>query len=91
MHTDMTPKERPTGSANYPAGHTDSRIVADNPGTNKAFTTLRAQFALHGHTLHRTSPADGAVSYLAERWGLVRYMHTLDDARRFLVQIGGKP
>ncbi len=26
MHTD-TQKEKPTGSANYPAGHTDSVIV----------------------------------------------------------------
>jgi len=53
------------------------------------FATLRAQFALHGHTLHRTSPADGPVRYLAERWGLVRCLPTLVDARRFLVQIGG--
>ena len=27
MHTDTTPKEKPTGSANYPAGHTDHAIV----------------------------------------------------------------
>jgi len=27
MHTDTTPKEKPTGSANNPAGHTDSGIV----------------------------------------------------------------
>ena len=55
----------------------------------KQFATLRAQFALHGHALHRTSPTDGAVTYYAERWGLVRYLPTLDDARRFLAQIGG--
>ena len=57
--------------------------------TQKQFTTLRAQFAMQGHTLHQTSPTDGAVTYYAERWGLVRYLHTLDDARRFLAQIGG--
>lgn len=27
MHTDTTPKEKPTGSANYPAGHTDSASI----------------------------------------------------------------
>lgn len=27
MHTDTTSKEKPTGSANNPAGHTDSVIV----------------------------------------------------------------
>mgnify|MGYP003380742507 CR=1 FL=1 len=55
----------------------------------KQYATLRAQFAFHGHALHRTSPTDGPVSYYAERWGLVRYLPTLDDARRFLAQIGG--
>ena len=55
----------------------------------KQFAMLRAQFAMHGHCLHRTSPTDGAVTYCAERWGLVRYLPTLDDARRFLAQIGG--
>lgn len=27
MHTDTTPKEKPTGSANYPAGHTDAQSI----------------------------------------------------------------
>ncbi len=57
--------------------------------TQKQFATLHAQFDMQGHTLHRTSPTDGPVSYLAERWGLARYLPTLDDARRFLAQIGG--
>ena len=55
----------------------------------KQFATLRAQFAMQGHTLLRTSPIDGAVTYYAQRWGLVRNLPTLDDARRFLAQIGG--
>ena len=29
MHTDTPPKEKPTGSANNPAGHRDSQIVPD--------------------------------------------------------------
>lgn len=28
MHTDTTPKEKPTGSANNPAGHTDSPSIS---------------------------------------------------------------
>jgi hypothetical protein len=55
----------------------------------KQFTTLRAQFAMRGHCLQRTSLMDGPVTYYAERWGMVRYLPTLDDARRFLAQIGG--
>jgi hypothetical protein len=57
---------------------------------DKAFFTLRAAFALKGHTLHRTHLADGPVAYWAERWGLVRYLPTIDTARRFLEQIGGR-
>jgi hypothetical protein len=90
MHTDITQKEMPTGSVNYPAGHTDTLIVPGiaDPG-NKAFVTLRAKFALRGHALYCTSPVDGAATYYAERWGQVRHLPTLDDAKRFLVQIGG--
>lgn len=28
MHTDTTQREKPTGSANYPAGHTDSGSIS---------------------------------------------------------------
>ena len=46
------------------------------------FTRLKDQFAKHGHTLHQSGPNDGPgpVSYLAERWGMARYLPTLDDA-----------
>jgi hypothetical protein len=56
----------------------------------KRFAPLRAQFALKGHALYKSGPGDGPgpVSYLAERWGLVRHLPTLDDAERFLAQIG---
>lgn len=60
------------------------------PSHEKLFATLQAEFAIRGHALHRTNPADGSVSYYAERWGLVRYLHSLDDVGRFLVQIGGR-
>ena len=57
----------------------------------KRFTTLQAQFALHGHTLHQSGPGDGPgpVSFMAERWGMVRYLPTLEDADKFLAQVGG--
>ena len=53
------------------------------------FATLRAQYSMQGHTLHRPSPSDGAVAYYAQRWGLVRSLPTLDDAEKFLIQVGG--
>ena len=59
----------------------------------KRFATLQAQFALCGHTLHQSGPGDGPgpVSYLAEKWGMSRYLPTLEDADRFLVQVSGGP
>lgn len=61
--------------------------TGERPG--KEFATLAASFALAGHTLHRTNHDDGPVSYYAQRWGLVRNLASLEDARRFLAQIGG--
>lgn len=57
----------------------------------KRFATLQAEFAKHGHTLHQSGPNDGPgpVSYLAEHWGLARYLPTLDDADKFPIQVGG--
>jgi len=67
----------------------DTPIVAPNRESEKSFATMAAQFAMQGHTLHQTNPTNGAVTYYAERWGLIRYLPTLDDTRRFLAQIGG--
>ena len=57
----------------------------------KRFATLKAQFALHGHTLHQSGPGDGPgpVSYMAVKWGMARYLPTLADAEQFLIQVGG--
>ena len=55
----------------------------------KAFATLAARFALAGHTLTRSNPADGAVMYYAGRWGLSRVLPDLQAAAQFLAQIGG--
>ena len=89
MHTDTTPKEEPTGSANNPAGHTDSQIVPNPVDAGKAFATLAARFALAGHTLTRSNPADGAVIYYAGRWGMSRALPDLQAAAHLLAQIGG--
>jgi phage regulator Rha-like protein len=40
MKTDTPPKEKPTGSENYPAGHTDSQIVAKPADTGNGFSSL---------------------------------------------------
>ena len=55
------------------------------------FATLKARFALHGHFLHQSCPGDGPgpVSYMAEKWGMARYLPTLADAENFLNEVGG--
>ena len=67
--------------------NTDTEFTAEK----KRFATLQAKFARKGHTFQRSSQNDGTVDYIAERWGLVRYLPTLDDADRFLAQIGDAP
>lgn len=69
---------------------TTNNTTTDNTPA-KRFATLKAQFALHGHTLHQSSPGDDTspVSYMAERWGMARCLPTLADAEQFLKQVGG--
>ena len=90
MTTNTTQKAADATNAN--GLHTDAvgtdLLTTDAQG--KEFATLAEGFALAGHTLHRTDPSDGTVTYWAERWGLVRYLPTIDAARRFLDQIGGR-
>ena len=54
------------------------------------FTALRSAYAQQGHHLHSVTSKDGTTGYLAERWGLVRYLPSLHDAALFLAQIGGR-
>ena len=72
-----------------PTDTTDANFPTSE-AQGKEFATLVAGFALAGHALHRTDAKDGSVSYWAARWGLVRYLPTIDAARRFLDQIGGR-
>ncbi|MCU0924591.1 MAG: hypothetical protein MUF44_00690 [Hydrogenophaga sp.] len=91
MTINTTPKEMPTGDGHPTAGNTINDL--DSPTIErreKVFETLRACYAMKGHALHRTDPADGPVTFWVERWGLVRHLPTIDAARRFLDQIGGR-
>ena len=90
MHTDQASKEKPTGSANYPAGNTDIETVTNLADTIKAFAILRARFELRGQTLSRTSPAVARISFLSQRWGFVRHLPTVGEIHRFLARIGGQ-
>jgi len=53
------------------------------------FASLAAQFALAGHALIRNGPDDGLAPFVAMRWGWIRPLASLDEARAFLRQIGG--
>lgn len=85
-----TDAKKPTGSLNSTAGDTDTPTVAKAQATNKAFPSLRAAFALKGHRPHRKAEHGSAETFWAERWGLVKYLPTIDSVRRFLDQIGGR-
>ena len=67
MRTDTPRMEKPTGSANYPAGHTDRQIVPATPDTGKAFSDLQVAYAVRGHTLYRITAPDGYTTDWAER------------------------
>lgn len=82
--------EKPTGDGHPTAGTINDLDFPTGQRPRKAFETLRAAFAMQGHALHRTDPADGPVTYWVERWGLVRNLSALDDALEFLKQIGGR-
>lgn len=83
-------KEMPTGDSHPTAGNTDTPTVAKAQATDKAFPSLRAAFALKGHALHRSAEHSSAETFWVERWGLVKYLPTIDAVRRFLEQIGGR-
>lgn len=90
IHTNTN--EKAPGACDSKGLTTDTNSV-DFPTTDaegKAFKTLAAGFAQAGHTLHRTDAKDGTVTYWAARLGLVRFLPTIDAARRFLDQLGGR-
>lgn len=52
----------------------------------KDFRNLSARFALQGHRLYRSNPADGCVLYFIERLGLIQ-LATLDIAMETLAKL----
>lgn len=83
--------EKPTVDGNPTAGDANNDLnYPTGQRPSKAFGTLRAAFALKGHALYQIDKQDEPTIYWIERWGLVRYLPTIDDARRFLEQIGGR-
>lgn len=53
--------------------------------TPERLRALQAAFKRLGHTLHVSQHG-----YMAERWGMCRFLPTLTDVEAFLKQIGGK-
>ena len=91
MTTAHNTNEKAAGASNTNGLHTDTNDLNSPTGQRegKAFASLAARFALAGHSLTRSNPADGAVIYYAGRWGLSRALPDLQVAAQFLVQIGG--
>jgi hypothetical protein len=64
--------------------------MTDRTHDDKRFTTLRAQYALKAHELHRSTKDDGTTVYVATKWALTRELASLDEAEDFLRRIGGR-
>jgi hypothetical protein len=64
----------------------NQRSVGPAVSEEKRFQTLRARFALLGHSLHRS--ANGG--FFSQRWAMTRDLPTLDDAEALLEQMGGR-
>jgi len=83
--------KKPTECVNTSAGMTEQgQILGACSANDKEFSTLRAQAALRGHGLHRSSPQDGPVIYWVTRWGVTRDLPNIDAVRAFIRQIGCK-
>ena len=58
-------------------------------GDDKQFASLAAQYALAGHALIRAKPGETQAPYFAVRWGWLRPLCNLGEARLLLNQIQG--
>lgn len=68
---------------------TSASILAASDPACKRFKTLQARFALAGHALVRTAAGEAASPFYAVRRGWLKPLTSLDEAERFLAQIGG--
>ena len=67
---------------------TDTASLATAQNLSKSFATLRAEFALRGHTLQALVQS-GREVYVVARWGHSRMFSHMHDLQAFLAQIGG--
>lgn len=93
MLTVLQAPEKTKGAApdqeNAPSVTNEANHNADR-AAEKAFCTLRARFAVAGHTLYLTVNADGTILYLAGKWGYCRELKNLEAVAAFLMLIGGR-
>ena len=75
-------------------GTTDNRDSASSRAgeqvgvDQKRFVNQRALLALAGYALTRSNESDGAVTYFASRWGMVRALDNLIDVASFAARVG---
>ncbi len=55
--------------------------LAATSAEDKNWQTACAKAALAGFSLRRTDPADGPVSYIIERFGLLRELRGIEDLK----------
>ena len=89
MHTTTNEKAHGCDPVGFQNDTTNGVNFPTAEREGKAFASLAARFALAGHTLTRSNPAEGAAMYYAGRWGLSRALPDLQAAAHFLAQIGG--
>ncbi len=91
MTINTIPKQKAAGGLHTTTAITINDLdfpIGERP--DKVFASLRAAYAIKGHSLHRTDPKDGPVTFWSDRWGLVRHLPTIDSVGRFLAEIGGR-
>lgn len=88
----MPEKEMPPAGGNRHGAHERekhsqfARVGADP--SSEEFAALAAEFAQAGHALMRGDPKQETAPFIATRWGYLKPLHSLDEARAFLRQIG---
>lgn len=68
---------------------TDPPIISQSLPDDKTLATLRAQFALLGHTMRVTRNTDQRRMVVVERWGYSRVFTHGHDVQAFLNQLQG--
>lgn len=86
LKNDGAPGSPQTGGPREPQTQSDSGTPR---GGCKVFVTRRAELALHGYTLSRSTTDDGPARFCVGRGGMVRELRDLAAVAAFLKQIGG--